>query len=208
MLAFLCPQDKALLQDLKARKIRITAYNRVYFKDPYFDGKKWTTVDTDVLGAAGKWSIQILRSNDPGDNAATIYHEGLHMSQPQDMTKRDKEYEAHVKEDRWRLSHGLPPHARFFRTTDSNGKEVTDVPAIRAYIDSRYAGVTVQAPKKGAQPEEIVGHDAATGRTELKRANGTKYWRKSRKGDSYQSKDSITEPPDGIRINLDLFQCC
>ena len=36
-LAVMCPKDKALLDDLRARGVTITAFDRIYYEDPFFD---------------------------------------------------------------------------------------------------------------------------------------------------------------------------
>ena len=121
------------------------------------------------------------------------------------MAWREKEYDAYKKEDEWRISHGLPPHSSSFRKRDKSGKEVTDEAAIRKFVDAEYPGVTAKAPSGGA-PEQIVGV-SPSGKTVVKRSDGTKYERAPKKGDSYPAAAPTTVPGGGIPIDMSKLQC-
>ncbi len=205
ILAIMCPQDKAFLQDLKARGVTITAYDAIHFDDPYYDCKNWTTKPFEAAGTTSceppPPHIDMIRSASAEENAATVYHEGVHTNPSQDgMRWRDKEYDAYVKEDRWRISHGLPPHEPSFRA--SNGQ--TDQAAIKAFVDKEYPGVTSK-PTHGAAPEQVVGKDPS-GLTIVQRADRTTYKRKPKKGDSF-SGSQTTVPPGGLDIDVNKLQC-
>ena len=134
----------------------------------------------------------------PADNASVIFHEGTHTGQPDSMSWRDREYDAYAKEDAWRMSHGLPPHDPSFRTTDGTGKTVTDVAAVKAFVDKEYPGVSVAGP--GGTVEQVVGRDAK-GQSIVERSDGTQYTRPPKAGDSYPGPE-ITEPPGGVPVDL------
>lgn len=203
MLAILCPQEKAFLQNLKARGVQVTAYDKIWFDDPYYDGKTWTTKRFDAGGVTQGNDIQMIRSPDASENAATIFHEGVHTGQaPAEW--RELEYDAYTKEDQWRISHGLPPHDPSFRKKDASGKEVTNLAGIRTFVDREYPGVTAKTAK--GPPETIIGK-TATGLTTLKRADGTTYDRKPKKGDSYPADKPGTDPPGGVKVDMDQLQC-
>lgn len=196
----MCPKDKAFLQDLKARGVTVTAYDRIYFEDPYYDGTKWTTKHFEAGGTTSGTDINMIKSSSGEGNAATIYHEGTHTGQPSNMEWRDKEYDAYVKEDRWRISHGLGPHDPSFRK--ANGQ--TNEAAIKAFVDKEYPGVTATT-SSGGPPEQVIGKDAS-GKALVRRADGTTYTRKPKKGDSYAGPE-ISEPPGGRKIDMNQLQC-
>jgi hypothetical protein len=77
----------------------------------------------------------MIRSSSAAENAATIYHEGVHTGQPDSMQWRDKEYGAYTQEEGWAISHGLPPHDPSFRTVDASGHPIPNTAAIRAFVD-------------------------------------------------------------------------
>jgi hypothetical protein len=205
VLKVMCPKDKAFLQDLKNRGVTITVFDRIYFDDPYFDGTKWTTLPFEAGGMTDGTDISMIRGRSAQENAAIVYHEGVHTGQPSSMAWRDKEYDAYAKEDQWSISHGLPPHDPSFRTTDKSGKQVTNDAAIRQYVDKSYPGVTAKSPT-GGPPEQILGV-SASGNTILMRSDGTKYERPPQKGDSYPAAAPTTVPPGGIAIDISKLQC-
>ena len=193
------PEDKTFLADLQARGVTITAFDRIYFEDPYYDGTQWTTRHFEAGGTTDGTDITMIRSTDAVENAATIYHEGVHTGQPVSMAWRDKEYDAYIKEDGWRIAHGLPPHDPSFRTTDASGKQVTNDATVRAMVDKDYPGVTVKT-STGAV-EQVIGK-AASGETIAKRADGSVYTRSPNPGDSFPAPDAVTEPPQGLPVDL------
>jgi hypothetical protein len=195
---FSSPAEQAFLDDLIARGVTVTAFDRIYFEDPYYDGTKWTTKHFEAGGTTGRTDVNIIRGSNAADNASTIFHEGVHTGQPGSMAWRDKEYDAYAKEDKWRMDHGLPPHDPSFRTTDVTGKVVTDVAALKAFVDKEYPGVSVVGP--GGAVEQVVGKDAA-GDSIVKRADGSRYTRPPKAGDSFPGPE-ITEPPGGLPVDL------
>lgn len=199
---FSTPADKAFLQDLIDRGVTVKAFDRIYFKDPYFDGKKWTTKPFEAAGSTGKTSISMIRSGDPAEDAATLYHEGIHTAQPDSMRWSEKEYEAYVKEDHWRIAHGLPPSDPDFRTTDSSGRPVTNEAAIRASVDADYP-IKTTTTSTGAV-ETVIGRDKA-GDTIVERDDGTSYTRPPEKGDTFDGP-KVTEPKGGIPVDLNKLK--
>lgn len=204
ILKVMCPQDKAFLQQLRARGVQITAYDRIYFDDPYYDGTQWTTKRFEAGGTTNGNKINMIRTGDPAEDASIIYHEGVHTGQPSSLAWRDQEYEAYIKEDAWRLSRGMPASHPKFRKKDASGKEVTDAAAIRRFVDKKYPGVSAKG--SGPAPDQIVDRKP-NGDTELMRADGTTYTRKPQKGDSYAAASSVTVPKGGIPIDMASLQC-
>lgn len=203
-LAFMCPQDRAFLDDLRARGVTVTAYDRIYFDDPYYDGTRWTTRRFEAGGTTSGTQINMLMGGSPSENAATLYHEGVHTGQPASMPWREKEYQAYIAEDRWRIAHGMPPHQPDFRTHDSAGNPVTDASAVRRFVDREYPGVT-STPASGGSPEQVIGRDAS-GNTVVQRADGTTYARPPRAGDSYAGPQ-VSQPPGGRRAQTCQLRC-
>jgi hypothetical protein len=193
------PEDRAFIEGLLARGVTITAYDRIYFEDPYYDGTKWTTKHFEAGGTTSGTHVNMIRDADAATNASIIYHEGVHTGQPSSMRWREKEYDAYVKEDQWRLAHNLPAHDPSFRTTDASGKEITDEAAVHAFVDREYPGVTVKSDTGVA--EQVIGR-TASGDTIVQRDDGTQYTRPPKKGDSFASEDEITEPPGGYPVDL------
>jgi hypothetical protein len=211
ILAIFCPKDKAFLDALRARGVVITGFKRIYFDDPYYDGTKWTTKHFEAGGTTSDNHINMIVDDDPNENAATIFHEGVHTGQPEDMAWRDKEYQAYTEEDKWRISHGLPPHDPSFRTTDSAGNPVTNEAGVRDYVDKNYPGVTSKpssddsTPPPDDTPEQVIGR-TDDGKTIVQKSDGTTYTRAPREGDSF-SGDQVTEPPGGQDIPTSALTC-
>lgn len=212
-----CPSDKAFLADLKRRNVELYAYDAIYFANPYYDGTKWVTRRFDAGGVQQGNRINLVRNASIMDDAAIFYHEGVHATQPATMPWRDAEYEAYTKAEEWRIKRKLTPHMDGFQTRDRNGRTVPNTAAIKAYVDENYPGITAEPeppppgmpqppmPTAPPAPDMIVGR-LSNGETALQRADGTVYARPPRAGDSYQG-EQITEPPGGIRINMDDLQC-
>jgi hypothetical protein len=200
----MCPKDKAFLDELRARNVTVTAYDRIYFEDPYYDGSKWTTRHFEAGGTTSGTQINMIKNSDPVENAATIYHEGVHTGQPASLPWRDKEYQAYVAEDKWRISHGFPSHDPSFRTTDASGRPVTDEAAVRDFVNREYPGVT-STPSSGSAPEQVIGR-TSSGDTIVQRGDGSTYTRPPKMGDSYAGPE-VTEPPGGRKVETCQLKC-
>jgi len=203
----LCKQDGAVLDDLRQRGVRITVYDSIYFEDPVYDGKQWTTTRTNVLGTNSGNDIQMVRTISVEDQASVLYHEAWHSHQPASMSPRDKEYEAYTKQAQWRIDRGLVP-ADFVKQNGA-GKYVVDSAAIKNHVDSQYPGITVAPPKGAKQPkasEQIVGK-TPSGDTIIQRPDGSQYTRKPRKGDAFMSDVDHPTPPAGYVVDPKLMKC-
>jgi hypothetical protein len=204
MLKVMCPKDKVFLQQLRASGVRITAYDRIYFDDPYYDGTQWTTKRFEAGGTTSGKRIDMIRSGNASNDASTIYHEGVHTQQKRGKPWREQEYDAYTREDAWRLRRGLPPHHPSFRKKNAAGHEVTDTAAVHAYVDKHYPGVTSTSATGAA--EEIVDKNSK-GETVVRRADGTEYSRPPKVGDSFSAPNSVTVPAGGVPIDMNTFQC-
>jgi hypothetical protein len=54
------------------------------------------------------------------------------------MTRAEKEREARVATELWRLYNGLPPEDPSFRTKDSLGNDILNIPEIYKKVDALY----------------------------------------------------------------------
>src|SRR5262245_38155912 len=85
ILKILCKNDKKIVDQLG--KTTVNTADRIYFEDPYFDGKKWTTNTFEGGGSAdpSKKEITILSGTSNEEGAETFYHEIWHQNQPPGM---------------------------------------------------------------------------------------------------------------------------
>ena len=199
--AIFLPADRDVLEDIKAKGIVVRVYDEIYFEDPYFDGSAWTTKRFEAAGTTNGTTINLIRDSRTAENAATLYHEWIHTGQPVEMEKREREYEAYTKEERWRIDHGIAPGIRAFRSRDSQGAWVPNEAAIRAFVDEEYPGITSLAP--GGGPPETIWGNTPSGGTVVQRADGTRYTRPARAGDSFPAPRPIRVPPRGRRLDID-----
>ncbi len=206
-LAIMCPKDKAFLDDLRARGVTITAYDRIYYEDPYYDGTQWTTKHFEGGGSTSGTDINIVTSsNSPEEVAETIYHEGVHTGQPASMSWTEMEYDAYTKGEQWAIDHGLPGRSGF-RTTDSKGNPVPDTKAIHEFVDKKYP-IAVDKPQvPGGSVYKVIGK-SSTGDTITQNTSpphDTKT-RKPKKGDTFDGPQ-IEEPPGGRPASTSQLKC-
>lgn len=215
-LAIMCPKDRAFLDDLRARGVTITAFDRIYFEDPIYDGTKWTTKHFEAGGTtSGKDISLVLKPVDkngvvhemtPAAVAETIYHEGVHTGQPSTMQWSEKEYEAYTKSEQWTIDHGLPGRPGF-RTTDGTGKSVPDTKAIREFVDKKYPIAVDKPATPGGPVYKVIGKDAS-GNSIIQNINDPTdvKTRKPKKGDTFPG-DAIEEPPGGRKVKPEDLKC-
>lgn len=203
VLAIMCPADRDFLTALRNRGVTVTAFDRIYFDDPYYDGANWITRRFEAGGSTLGTHINMIRDPVAATNAATIYHEGVHTGQPAAMAWRDKEYEAYTLEEAWRETHGVPSHQADFRNVDALGHASPNVAAIRAFVDTNYPGVAVAGA--GGAPEQVIDRTAG-GNTILQRADGTTYNRPPVLGDAYPGPE-VTQPPGGAPVLTCQLNC-
>jgi hypothetical protein len=203
----MCPKDKAFLDDLRARGVTITSFDRIYYEDPYFDGTKWTTKHFEGGGSTSAKHINIVTGgSSPEEVAATIYHEGIHTGQPPSMTWQEKEYEAYTKGEQWAIDHGSPGRPGF-RTTDAKGNPIPDTKAIKKFVDKTYP-IAIDKPKAPGGPSYKVIGKTATGDTVIQNINNPAdvQTRKPQKGDTFPGPQ-IEEPPSGRPAESCQLKC-
>lgn len=202
----MCPKDKAFLDDLRARGVTITAFDRIYYEDPIYDGTKWTTQHFEGGGSTSGTDMNIVLDKDPNENAATIFHEGVHTGQSRSTTWSEREYEAYTKEEQWRIDHGIPGR-KGFRKTDSSGKEVPDNAEIKKFVDDKYP-IAVDKPTKPSGPVYKVIGKSPSGDTIIQNVNDPSdvKTRPPKKGDTFAGPE-IQEPPGGRPAQTCQLKC-
>ena len=193
-LKVMCPKDKAFLDDLRSRGVSITAFDRIYYEDPYYDGSKWTIKHFEGGGSTQGTDMNIVIKNIdekgvshdiPAESlASTIYHEGIHTGQPDNMPWSEKEYDAYTKGEQWAINHGLPESFPNFRTTNAPGNPVPDAIAIRKFVDKNYPIATDKPTTPGGSEYKVVGK-SPSGDTVIQNIN--------------DPPDVKTRPPHGRR---------
>ena len=216
-LAIMCPKDKAFLDGLRTRGVTITAFDRIYYEDPYYDGTKWTTKHFEGGGSTSGTHISLLSKNlddkgnlqdaDPSATAQTIFHEGTHTGQPASMPWSEKEYDAYTKSEQWAIDHGLKETFPGFRGKDKSGDPIPDTAAIRKFVDKEYPIAVDKPSTPGGAQYKVVGKTAG-GETELRNVNApfdTKT-RPPKAGDTFPGPQ-IEVPPGGRTVPSDQLKC-
>jgi hypothetical protein len=207
-LKIMCPKDKAFLDDLRARGVTLTAYDRIYYDDPYYDGTKWTTKRFEAGGSTSGTHIDIVTGGMSDTAVAeTLYHEGVHTGQPSSMSWNAAEYDAYTKGEQWRIDHGLPESRPGFRTKDANGKPVPDTKAIKAFVDKEYPIAVDKPAKPSGATYKVIGRDAKGDTIIQNTANpaDTKT-RAPKKGDTYAGPQ-VEQPPGGRPAKSCQLKC-
>ena len=184
VLKILCPKDKHVVGQLSKTKVNVA--DKIYFDDPYYDGKKWTTKRFDAGGvsSASNKEIGVMSGASCEDAATTFYHEIWHQNQSSAMNFEQKEYEAYYETEKWTIERGLPSQSAGTKLRKKEkGKVVPDRKAIEKYVHDNYP-----VPKKtsGPPPPRPVGRDAA-GNTKM--SDGTS--RPPKKGDTYPGPQQV-----------------
>jgi len=188
VLKILCPKDKAIVDQLA--KGRVETADEVWFEDPYFDGKSWTTKRFDAGGSADAASktIMVLGNQSSEDAAVTFYHEVWHQNQPSGMGwPEPSEDDAYYNTEKWTIERGLPTQGSRLRSKDpKTGNLTPDKKAIRDLVQKEYP--SPPPPVAGKKQPIPIGHRAGAAGPETKVQDpdtGAISWRPSRKGDTY-----------------------
>ncbi|MDY6992597.1 MAG: LysM domain-containing protein [Pseudomonadota bacterium] len=216
-LEIMCPQDKAFLDDLRKRGVTITAYDRIYYEDPYYDGTKWTTKTFEGGGSTVNSNINIViqyRDDEaivhkipPESIAETVYHEGIHTAQPDSMPWLEKEYDAYTRTEQWAIEHGLPTTRPGFRTQDASGTLQPDTTAIKAFVDNEYP-ITMDEPTTPGGSIYTVVDKTSDGQTIVQNVTDPAdvKIRPPQKGDTFAGPQ-LEEPPGGRPVKPEHLKC-
>jgi hypothetical protein len=190
----LCAKDKAIIDQLA--KSNVETADEVWFEDPFFDGKAWTTKRFDAGGSANARTktIMVLADQSPEAAAITFYHEVWHQNQPPGMGwPEPAEDDAYYNTEQWTIDRGLPSQGTGLRMKDpTTGKIVPDKAAIRKMVQSEYPS---PPPAVGGVKQPIpIGHrNGPTGpETQVKDpVTGATSWRPSKAGDTYAGPQKL-----------------
>lgn len=167
-------------------KTKVNVADAIYFDDPYYDGKQWTTRRFDAGGVSdsSKKEIGVMTNTSCEDAATTFYHETWHQGQPNSMTFAEREYDAYYSTEQWTIDRGLPTQSSGgkFRKKEK-GKVVADMQAIEKFVHKEYP---VPPKTSGTPPPHPIDKDAK-GNTVL--SDGTT--RAPTKGDSYPGPKQV-----------------
>jgi hypothetical protein len=188
----LCKNDSALVTQLS--KTSVTTADDIFFDDPYFDGKKWTTKRFPAGGTADPQSksILILAGSSCESAATTFYHEVWHQNQPLGMGwPEPAEDDAYANTEQWTIDRGLPTQHQGIRKKDpKSGKSSPDLKAIRAFVQKEYPG---PPPPVAGVPQPVpVNSDKKKKLTQVRDPKtGTTSWRPSKAGDTYAGPQQL-----------------
>lgn len=181
ILKILCKKDKDVVDRARTTQ-KVSKIKRIFFEDPFFDGKKWTTKHFEAGGTAGSNEILFVEGTSCEGAATTLYHEVWHAKQPVGMDwPHPAEDDAYYNTELWTIENGLPSQAHPpLRTVDGKGNIVPDKKAIKTHVDDSYPVQTTAPPgwrirdfKK--TPPQTKWTNTATGKSE---------WKASNKGDA------------------------
>lgn len=90
--------------------------------------------------------IGVSRDFDAKEAAATIVHEATHAGQYEEAEEEKKamadlverEVEAHMKEERFRIQKGIPPKVPGIKRTMVEGREEVDEKSVRQFVEEKY----------------------------------------------------------------------
>ena len=188
-------EDRAVIAKLPKLTVHKREPKQVHYKE--YRGGKWVD-DGFTSGGSAIPGKEVWVNEDEGcaEAASTLYHEVTHTDQPATMPGSQAEYEAYIKEEKWRMKEGkrLPPIDPSFRKK-VNGKEVVDEDAVKKWVDDAYA-YNPPTPLTGGPPPPSVSGLAANG-TDVRLSDGTE--RPPKEGDAYRLPDTggkITETID------------
>ena len=200
LLKILCAKDKDYIDHVRAN-VQLYKVDSVFFEDPYFDGKSWTTKHFEAGGTSGGGEMTFLSSDSCESAATTLYHETVHDKQAPGMGwPHPAEDDAYYQTELWTIERGLPGQAGTrLRTTDSTGRTVPDKAEITRYVDESYPVATTAPPDW-----RITDFDAKKNQTLWrKRGTTTEVWKASAKGDTMAGPQQTTGkalvPPGAIK---------
>jgi uncharacterized Zn-binding protein involved in type VI secretion len=183
-------EDKAVVSKLPKLTVHMREAKQVHFKK--FQGGKWVDGGFTSGGSANGTTVRVNAQTSSSEAASTLYHEVIHTDQPSSMAGSLREYDAYIKEEKWRIKKGLPSGGPNFRKTipDPNDPkktiEVPDEDAIKARVDAVYA-YNPPAPSDGSAPPPAVVGVTPDGK-EVRLADGTT--RAPIEGDAYRLPDT------------------
>jgi hypothetical protein len=136
-------EDKSVVGKLPRLTVHKREPKQVHFKR--FVGGTWVDDGFPSGGSASGTTVSINADKSCAEAASTLYHEVAHTDQPAGMPGSQKEYDAHIKTEQWRIKKGLPPKRAGYRKKVKDPKdpskeiEVPDEAKIKELVDKNYA---------------------------------------------------------------------
>lgn len=165
---------------------------RVMIENQKYQGGQWVDGGFTSGGSANGTKVWVNETTNCCNAAATLFHEVAHTDQPSSMAGSQREYDAYIKTEQWRIKKGLPPQDPTFRKRVPNPQdskpfiEVPDPDAIKKKVDKTYA-YNPPTPISGGPPPPTVQGLAANG-TDVQLSDGTT--RPPQAGDAYRLPDT------------------
>jgi hypothetical protein len=181
-------------QEVVKKLPRLTVHKRepkqVHFKK--YTGGKWTDGGFTSGGSASGTTVAVNEDTKCSEAASTLYHEVTHTDQPSSMPGSQKEYDAYIKEEHWRIKKDLDPGGEKFRNQIPDPKdaarkiEVPNEDEIKKYVDKVYAYNPPTPLSGGPPPPRVLGLTADGKQVRL--SDGTT--RPPKEGDAYRLPDT------------------
>jgi hypothetical protein len=141
----LCPSaDKWVVDKLKLSKVlqfdKIVRNWKVYEKTKAGGRGKFVknhSYEVDGLANSKEKKIWVRTGKKDDEASSTFFHEVTHQDQPDVMPLLEKEFDAWIKEEEFRIRHGLPETSPGFRTT-VGGVVTANVAEIKKYVKEQY----------------------------------------------------------------------
>jgi len=182
--------DKDVVKKLPRLTVHKRETKQVHYKK--YEKGKWVDDGFTSGGSAVGTTVWVNEDTNCCDAAATFFHEVTHTDQPSSMAGSQREYDAYIQTEKWRIKKGLPPHSPTFRKKVKDPKDpskeivVPDEDAIKKKVDKTYAYNPPTPIGGGPAPPAVVG--LAPNGVDVKLADGTT--RPPKEGDAYRLPDT------------------
>ncbi|MEJ2404028.1 MAG: DUF4157 domain-containing protein [Candidatus Thiodiazotropha sp.] len=182
ILGILCSADRPVIDALRGFDVEEVISIDVEFWE--YNGSSWAVRETrHPNGAADSEAsppeVKIIADRNCSLAVRTLIHEVRHQHQSPG-SRLQREGDAFHYTEQWMLDRGLPGYGNGFRSTDPNTGETTiDRAAVDTYVQQRYPGTT------GAVNETVIGHRSGDNHTEIRAADGSRFFRPPQAGDTH-----------------------
>jgi len=153
-------EDKEVVKKLPRLTVRNREPKEVHYKK--FEGGTWVDGGFTSGGSASGTTISVNNDTKCVDAATTFFHEVTHTDQPAAWPGSQKEYDAYIKTEQWRIKKGLPPFEPGFQKSvpdpahPGQNKLVPDEAAIKKFVDTNYAYNPPTPVGGGPPPPRVV----------------------------------------------------
>lgn len=183
-------EDREVVKKLPKLTVHKRQAKQVHYKK--YIGGKWVDDGFTSAGSANGTTVWVNEDSGCHETASTLYHEVTHTDQPMSMPSSQKEYDAYIKEEQWRIKKGYPPGGPNFRKKIKDTKnpskmiEVPNKESIKADVDETYAYNPPTPVGGGIPPPSVLGLTPDGKNVRL--SNGAT--RPPKEGDAYRLPDT------------------